>query len=624
VKHSFANGRGYLKGSFKVLNDHNSFDLPMPLTGGGSPRSLPFGPNWKKDPTSNSTDTRILSISGTPIGQVNYDLADGITVDLQYFGTELEYELADGIKMQNRNRYSDGFRSIDYMFNSLPFPWQTVANNAANRDATQFAAGLSGGNYRFRLNYPGQAGAVAAVNPVEAAALGNGLAVTKSWQHSEGDVSDFQNDLRLLGTFNQGKTTVTGGIYFSFLETEQHYLFNTVLTDVSPEWRRADITILNTATGADIGPVTANGLYHLGDQYRNATLEEREITPYVMVDHKMGPLTLQGGLRHLTMRQTATRELVANTTNLSATNPALRNAQFGTGAIVSRDNDARENAFAFGANYSFNRRFAVYAGYHRGVRTLGLTELAEDLHAGTTPPAIVGRPTSPTRIVRGYEAGVKYGTSKLGVFLTVFHEDIYNIQDTQVTINPQTGLLGPVVIALQNQESEGVELESIWSPINGLSLGLNGVLQHPKWTDHNLKTQVLSTGQTVAFDEHGKIPERTPKVTAKALAAYRFAKTQFGTFSVNASYQYTGKRFADRANSEPTPLKAYGETVVGAAFATNNGFSFRVSVNNVFNDEGLSEGDPRSGTNVIDPTVSFFNARPIQPRTITGTVSYRF
>ena len=62
----------------------------------------------------------------------------------------------------------------------------------------------------------------------------------------------------------------------------------------------------------------------------------------------------------------------------------------------------------------------------------------------------------------------------------------------------------------------------------------------------------------------------------------------------------------------------------GAAFATNTGFSFRVSVNNVFNNEGLSEGDPRSGTNVIDPTVSFFNARPIQPRTITGTASYRF
>ena len=624
VKYSFANGRGYLKGSFKFLNDHSSFDLPMPLTGGGDPRSLPFGPDWKKDPTSNSSDVRFLSIPGTPIGQVNYDLADGITVDLLYVGTELEYELADGIKVQNRNRYSDGFRSIDYIFNSLPFPWQTVTNNAANRDAAQFAAGLSGGNYRFRLTYPGQSGAVAAADPAAAAALGNGLAVTKSWQHSEGDVSDFQNDLRVLGTFNQGKTTVTGGVYFSFLETEQHYLFNTVLTDVSPQWRRMDITIVNATTGADVGPVTVNGLYHLGDQFRNATIEEQEITPYVMVDHKIGSLALQGGLRHLTMSQTATRELVANTTNLSATNPALRGAQFGTGTIVSRDNDAHEDAFAFGANYSFNRRFAVYAGYHRGVRTLGLTELAEDLHAATTPPETVGRPTSPTRVVRGYEAGVKYGTSKLGVFVTVFHEDIYNIQDTQVTINPQTGLLGPVVIALQNQQSDGMEVESIWSPINGLSLGLNGVWQNPRWTDHNLKTQVLSTGQTVAFDEHGKIPERTPKVTAKALAAYRFAKTELGTFSVNTSYQYTGKRFADRANSEPTPLKAYGEFVVGAALVTNNGFSFRVSVNNVFNNEGLSEGDPRSGTNVIDPTVSFFNARPIQPRTITGTVSYRF
>lgn len=616
LKHTFTNGRGYLKGSFKLLEDRNSFDLPMPLTGGGSPRSLPFGPDWKKDPTSNSADARILAISGTPIGNVRYDLADGITVDLKYIGTELEYQLADGIKLQNRNRYSDGFRSIDYAFNSLPFPWQTVANNAARREPAPFAAGLSGGNYNFRLTYPGQSGAVAAANPAAAAALGNGLAITKSWQHSSGDVSNFQNDVRLLGTFNRGNTTVTGGVYYSFLETEQHYQFNTILTDVSPLWRRVDIMIVDATTGADIGPVTANGLYHLGDQYRNATIEEREITPYVMVDHKLGALNLQAGLRHLTTRQTATRELVANTTNLSATNPALRGAQFGTGAIITRDNDAHENAFAFGANYSLNRRLAFYAGYHRGVRTLGLTELSEDLHAG--------RPTSPTRVVRGYEAGVKYGTSKLGVFLTVFHEDIYNIQDTQVTIDPRTGLLGPTVIALQNQESEGIELESVWSPLNGLSLGLNGVVQHPKWTDHNLKTQTLSTGQVVAFDEHGKIPERTPKVTAKVLAGYRLPKTEFGTFTVNASYQYTGKRYADRANSEPTPLKAYGETVLGVALALQNGFSIRISVNNLFDDEGLSEGDPRSGTNVIDPTVSFFNARPIQPRTITGTVGYRF
>jgi outer membrane receptor protein involved in Fe transport len=97
-----------------------------------------------------------------------------------------------------------------------------------------------------------------------------------------------------------------------------------------------------------------------------------------------------------------------------------------------------------------------------------------------------------------------------------------------------------------------------------------------------------------------------------------------GTLSVNASYQYTGKRFADLANSEPSPLKAFNETVLGVAFTTKNRFTLRVSVNNVFNQEGLSEGDPRTGQNILDPSVSTFNARPILPRTITGTVSYRF
>jgi len=145
-----------------------------------------------------------------------------------------------------------------------------------------------------------------------------------------------------------------------------------------------------------------------------------------------------------------------------------------------------------------------------------------------------------------------------------------------------------------------------------------------QWTDHNLKTQTLSTGQIVAFDEHGKTPERTPEIVGKFMASYRFSPMTHGTFSVNGSYQYTGERPTDRVNSTPSPLQAYGETQIGVAFETNNGFVVRVSVNNLFDDEGLSEGDPRTGSNVLDPTVSVYNARPIQPRTITGTVSYRF
>ena len=157
-----------------------------------------------------------------------------------------------------------------------------------------------------------------------------------------------------------------------------------------------------------------------------------------------------------------------------------------------------------------------------------------------------------------------------------------------------------------------------------LSLGLNGTLQDPKWTDHNLKTQTLSTGQVVAFDEHGLTPERTPKIAGKLMASYQFAATEFGRFAVNGSYQYTGTRPVDRANGPINPLTSYGEVQVGASWATKQGFTVRLTVNNLFDGKGLSEGDPRGGTNVLDPTVSVFNARPIQPRTITGSVSYRF
>ena len=616
ARHTFENERGYVKASFKLHDDHNVFDLPMPLTGGKNFRSVPFGPNIKRDPTSATADQRIVSVAGTPVGPVMYDLADGIYSRVNYLGTEIQYQLMEGVKLENRNRYSDGFRSIDYIFNGVPATWQAVANAAASRDAAQFAAGLSGGNYNFRLTYPGQNNAVAAANPAAAAALGNGYGNRKSWQHSSGLVNDFQDDLRLIGSFNEGKTTATAGVYYSFLREEQHYLYLTLLTDVTPDVHRVDITILDAATGAAIAPATANGIYHFADQFRNSTGEEREVSPYALVEHKVGPVTLDAGVRHNAVRQTVTRELTAsNFVTNGSTNPAFKTGQYGTGNFETRTNRISETAFTGGANYAFNKHLAAYGRFSRGVRTLGITEFAEDI--------VAGRVTSPSRIITGYEAGVKYGSGKVGVVFTVFHEKIKGIQDTQVTILPN-GTLGPTVIALQSEESKGVELETIWTPLSGLSLGLNGTLQDPKWTDHNLKTQTLSSGAVVAFDEHGLTPERTPKISGKFLASYQFPSMELGRLGVNASYQYTGVRPVDRANGPINPLTSYGEFQAGAVFVTKNGFNLRLTVNNFFDTKGLSEGDPRGGTNVLDPTVSVFNARPIQPRTITGTVSYRF
>lgn len=616
VKHTFESGRGYIKASFKVHNDHNVFDLPMPLTGGANFRSVPFGPDMKSDPTSATADQRIVSVLGTPVGTVSYDLADGIFSRMNYLGTEIQYQLFDGVKLENRNRYSDGYRSIDYLFNGVPATWQAIANAAAGRDAAQFAAGLNGNNYAFRLTYPGQNNAVAASDAAAAAALGNGFGNRKSWQHSGGLVTDFQDDLRLVGTFNDDKTTATGGVYYSFLREEQHYLFLTLLTDVTPAVNRVDITILDAITGAAIGPATFNGIYHFADQYRNSTGEEREVSPYALIEHKVGPFTLDAGVRHNSIRQVVTREFTANNfvTN-NSTNPALRTGQFGTGNFETRNNSASETTYTAGGNYAFSKKLAAYGRLSRGVRTLGITEFAEDI--------VAGRATSPSRIVTGYEAGLKYGTAKMGVVFTVFQEKIKGIQDTQVTILPN-GTLGPTVIALQSQESKGVEIETIWTPLSGLSLGLNATWQDPKWTDHNLKTQTLSNGQVVAFDEYGLTPERTPKTYGKLMASYQFPAGNLGRFAVNGSYQYTGTRPVDRANGPINPLTAFGETQLGVTWLTKNGFSLRLTVNNAFNNKGLSEGDPRGGTNVLDPTVSVFNARPIQPRTITGTVSYRF
>src|SRR5262249_10410371 len=153
----------------------------------------------------------------------------------------------------------------------------------------------------------------------------------KSWQHSSGPVTDFQDDARLIGTFNGNDTTLTGGLYYSYLTTEQHYLFSTLLTDVTPQVHRVDITILNATTRAWFGSAPFYGSFHFVDQYRNSTGQEREVSPYALLEHKAGPITLDAGWRHNIIRQTGTREFTATTfTSNGGVNPALTSGQFGT------------------------------------------------------------------------------------------------------------------------------------------------------------------------------------------------------------------------------------------------------------------------------------------------------
>ncbi len=621
VKHTFAGGKGYIKVSAKALDDHNIFDVPMPMQNASNPQSIPFGPNIRTDPTASSQDARRIGLQSSPVGPFSYDNANGVHSSVSYVGAEFSYEIVDGLRFMDRFRYTTINRSIDYYLNGVATPWQTLANSAANRSAAQFAPALNGSSYTFELTYPGQGNAVAAANPAAAAALGNGYGMVKTFDHAAGPITDVQDDLRLTQALNQDQTHVSVGVYFSDLNNSLAKQFNQVLTDVTPQYHRVDITYLNATTGAVVGPGTYNGVYQFGSTYTNDTSTEREVSPYIEVEHKWGHLNIDAGIRHSVVKENASIELTqavnANTTT-TGTNPALLNFQTGNGNYVSDPLSFNNNVWTIGANYAFTQHLSVFARYSDDARFISLTDLTENYHSGR-----IGSQGNPTNYIKQGEVGVKSGFGPFAVFLTAFRIDLTNVFMNTVITDPVTNVQSNLA-SFQNNLSQGVELETLWSPLPGLSLGLSGVADDSKLTDNNTERQTLLNGTSVLINDNGLIPARTPKIYGTFTASYRLPETKWGTFSVNGSYQYTGKRFSDLANSNPTPLKAFGEAVLGASFFTRSGIALRVEVNNVFNQFGLTEGDPRTGNAIIDPSAKSYNARPILPRTVQGTISYRF
>lgn len=622
LNHKFRNDAGYFRITGKALDDRTAFLLPIPLTGSTShPRTIPGGPDLRTGATA-SPDTRHFSFPNSPVGAIAHDLADGIQVDLKYLGSELQVKLNDHLTLENRNRYA----TVDKSWNANPFSTaaslQSIANSLAtggNVPAATWAAALgSDGNYRFRLTAPGQAGAVVAANPAAAATLnGNGLGDLMNHWRSDASFTDFQDDLRLIGTFNDGDTTVLAGLYAKTSEEKKFWQWQTMLVDVSSAYRRLDLAYVNAATGQVIGQYTYNGLTQAGSYYRRGTARIDEVTPYLDLTHRIGGLVLDAGVRFV--RRTydgdyetfRTYDLNSYAQTGGSPSPALMNATFGSGNyLVTR---ARENkaAFTVGGNYVFNKRQALFARYSSAPRFSNSDIIIQ--HGGNTTTGDVT--PAKNESLEQFEAGYKYGGEHVAAFLTLFYARQRDVLSGGFQLVNGAAVPTQFTIGL---DSPGVELDVTWNPMRRLSVDLRGTVQRPKIVTPGL---VNIGGTLTSLD--GLTPTRTPKLYGSISGTYTFPDTGLGRPALDLSVAYTGRRPTNQeANPNAIPLSAFTEVNAGFSLVFRRDFTFRLQVSNLLDSAGLTEGDPRQPSG--SGQGAYFNARPILPRSVVSSITYRF
>lgn len=247
---------------------------------------------------------------------------------------------------------------------------------------------------------------------------------------------------------------------------------------------------------------------------------------------------------------------------------------------VLLDYDESETSGTVGLNWALSDDAGMFARISTGSRFPSFDNLREG--------------DDQIREVDQYEIGYKLSTEQIGLFATVFYNDY-----SGAGFSPFPGA------PLQSQDSEayGLELDAVYENDAGFRLSLNATVQESELTN------------TDPPEDEGNEAQRQPGWQLRLSPSYDFeidaiTATVYGTLSA------VDDRFSDQANAQELP--GYEKLDLGVIVAFSDQLTLQLSADNLTDDDGLTEGDPR----VVGQAAS--NARPILGRSYRFSAAYAF
>jgi outer membrane receptor protein involved in Fe transport len=630
VKYFFEDASGFTRFEFNKQNDKSFFFIPQPLTGSTTDaQTIPGGMDIRDGTTGNSAGARLLRLANTPSGDIDLDVTDGNFADVTYFGNTTEVELNDAWTFSNQVRYTDmltTFTGIINVGNAESLSGKAQAIFDTNEQA--LADAVFGGELNYRVVDAGTGFELANNSNVDSFNT-NGFGINAGFWHRRFEGDNLQNETKMRHIyegFDEGTFYSTFGLFVSNINGHvTDYRINT-LQSVEPLPQRLDIAFID-AEGNDIASGTYKGIQAGSHGFANIVYNESTIAPYADFEYEIDDLTLNLGARYETLRANGEAENPGNYEISSFTtdsDPVNGNIilPFGAGTYRNFDVEYNELAWTVAANYIVNEDFAVFTRYADGFRMpdvdkyMAITDLSsqEEIDEFNRSER---RETQPASTVMA-ELGFKYNSGDVAAFLTGYYaaaDDLF--------FNVPTVVNNQVVQrqAFRNTETLGLEAEFNLQVTEGWSVGLSATYQDPEFVNTPAAEFINSDGNVDTVDINGNMPVRVPKHFGQLTSSYEFEDFAWGVASINATYSWSGKRYADDANTAELPF--YGMLNLGFAIENEDGYYLRADVKNVNNSEGLSEGDPRAGETVAGQSTTF-NARVVLPRTFTVSVGKRF
>lgn len=597
---------GHVSFNVKVVDEHNTFLLPIPLTDPGNPRSIPglSASSGTMIGLDNAVQTVLTSPATGRSTQVN-DLTDGVDTDSTSIGYDFEKELFDGVVLRSKGRYTDFENRFNAVFN---FDNATLVPARVRLDPTRFS------DIQTLLNRFGPQGAVSVgLRPVSTGELitgdaldslnGNGLTADSITVKNLRFVEEFVNDISLNWETDRNSLSV-GVLFFDTRVEDGNIGASTFISEVATNPRRLDIVALD-AQDAVVGSLTDNGLLNFGTWGEGNAVSLSESYSFYFNDEFQATdrLRLDAGVRVENFEITRKEGISAggplflpeafDANGEDRDNVIANNAigQFGggffTGDFRSITGDFTEVAWSGGGSFLVNDNLAVYGRFSKGFQ---------------------GNAQNPVTDINFGEFGVRYQARGLSASLTGFRTQFKDFRFSRQPAGAidQIEFDGDIKVL-------GVEFDLLWKPVSFFQFQALGVIQN---TELDIKDD-QGTGFATEFD--GNQPERTPETNVRGTASF-FLPNGWGEIYVSGSY--IGKRFSDLANSLELP--SYGTVDAGVSLWLTDNLTLSVNGTNLNDSIGLTEGNPRSGFQENPGVSDFFFARPILGRSFVASLTYDF
>ncbi len=597
IKHDLDNGSVRL--SVNYLNDHNTFYLPIPVAD-------PRNPSVSLDPfidffhgTLNSPAFRGVTLKYRDAAGVTQsetrDLADGRHMEYGNVGLQYDGEFG-GWQLAVRAGYTKGRLNFDALYstsnpvdaNVFASGFRSAANTAFGTTATPVARlgyALSGTNGATAYDPYGASGLV-----VQAQYRGVG----SSFYSGQGDVSVTRKFETGIGTHD-----LRIGGYASAYGLTNKAVYQDYLMEVRGQPRTLDLVAYDAA-GKVLGSVTDKGVLRYGTTLNQGDVDSTVYSLYANDTWEVVPgLRIDGGIRHEWYHIDG-YGLTSTSVNLGdATTLADNSVRSFDGARQSRKDSPTATNWTIGANYDASEHFGGY------VRASHLEVPPQSSSYYNINPVLVKTQADQ------YEAGLKASFGRNYLYLTGFYTKFDPFNASFVAFNPETGRNDQPVPFIGQAEVKGVEVDGTLAPVRWFFVSGSFTYQDPQYK--NLQNSSGADPSRV----NGNQIIREPKVFGNVRPTFSF-DAGGDQVEVYGRYEYTGRRYVDLFNN--TRLPSYNTFGLGGTL-THNGFQFQVVGDNIFNNKGLTEGNPRTDQLDGQTSADAIYGRPVFGRSVRFIVS---